>query len=254
MNKIRHKKRIEFFGAKIDPLTMEETLRRITGIIEKREITQHVVVNVAKLVMMQEDKELRDAVNSCGLINVDGAGILWGAKFSGIDLPERVTGIDLMWNLVGLAADRGYSIYFLGAAERTIRKVVDICRTEYPPLRVAGFRNGYFTEKDETKITGEIKNSNADILFVGIPSPKKEIFLRRNLRRIQVPFTMGVGGSFDVVAGKTKRAPVWMQKSGLEWLYRFLQEPRRMWKRYLVTNSRYLGMLIKGRIRSTKNG
>ena len=244
----RHKERIKFFGTHIDPLTMKETLQRITEIIDKRETTQHVVINVAKLVMLQDNRELRDVINSCSLINADGAGIVWGARFLGHSIPERVAGIDLMQELVDLAAQKGYRVYFLGAMKDVVKQAIEAFAVRQSFLQVAGYHDGYFSKEEESEIVEQIKNSNADILFVGIPSPKKELFLNKYLKEMNVPFVMGVGGSFDVVAGRMRRAPLWMQKSGLEWFYRFLQEPARMWKRYLVTNLRYLGMLIKTKV------
>ena len=239
------KNRINFFGAKIDPLTMPETLDAVAVIIERREPTQHVVVNVAKLVMMQKDQGLSDIVNACGLINADGQGIVWGAKLLGIGIPERVAGIDLFQNIVRMAAERNYKLYFLGAKEEVVKRTVDRFNSQYPRLQVAGFHNGYFNDTEEAKIVEDIRDSRADVLFVAMSSPWKEIFISKYMEQMAVPFVMGVGGSFDVVAGGTKRAPEWMQKMGLEWFYRFLCEPKRMWKRYLVTNTVYLGMILK---------
>jgi len=246
------KQRIEMFGAKIDPLTMQETLESIEKIIDQRQPTQHVVVNVAKLVMMQEDEKLRNIVNSCGLINADGQGIVWGAKLLGIGIPERVAGIDLFQNIVRMASERNYKLYFLGAKEEVVTKVVKLFEFRYPRLKVAGFRNGYFKEEEEAEIIEDIRRSEASVLFVAMGSPKKEIFLNKYINDMGVPFVMGVGGSFDVIAGVTKRAPVWMQRIGMEWFYRFLCEPRRMWRRYLVSNTIYLGMILKALVTGKK--
>ncbi|MGD9581126.1 MAG: WecB/TagA/CpsF family glycosyltransferase [Vampirovibrionia bacterium] len=242
---MNEKERINFFGALIDPLTMNETLNKVSEIIETKTITQHVVVNVAKLVFMQKDENLKNIVNSCDLINADGAGIVFGAKLLGVNIPERVAGIDLMENIVKMSSEKGYSIYFLGAQEEIITKVISKYKAIYPNLKVAGYRNGYYTEQEELTIAENIRDSKADVLFVAISSPKKEIFLNKYLNIMNVPFVMGVGGSFDVVAGKVSRSPVFMQKLGLEWFYRLIQEPRRMWKRYLVTNSIFLYILMK---------
>ncbi|EKE04298.1 MAG: Lipopolysaccharide biosynthesis protein [uncultured bacterium] len=238
-------KRISFFGVSIDPFTIKETLEKISEIIEKRQITQHVVVNVAKLVYAQKDERLRNIINSCGLINVDGAGIILGAKFLGINIPERVTGIDLMEKLTAYSAKKGYKIYFFGAKEHIVQAVIKTYKQLYPELIIAGYRNGYYSPEEEGGIAENIKNSRADILFVAMGSPEKEIFISKYLDKMQVPFVMGVGGSFDVVAGKVHRAPALMQKYGMEWLYRLYQEPRRLWKRYLVTNTIFLIMLIR---------
>lgn len=241
--------RINFFGVNLDIITMQETLERISEFIKNKNETggsvQHVVVNVAKLVYAQKDEQLKEIINACPLINVDGAGVILGAKFLGIDIPERVAGIDLMEKLIEYSAQNGYKPYFFGAKEEIVKKVVEIYKQKYPQLQIAGYRNGYYSEDEEAKVIEAIKGSDADILFVAMGSPKKEIFLNKYSKAMEIPFTMGVGGSFDVVAGKVKRAPMWMQKLHSEWLFRLIQEPKRMWKRYFVTNSIFLGMIFK---------
>jgi len=237
--------RIEFFGLNLDLITVEETLSRISKFIKTKQCAQHVVVNVAKLVYAQKDNELKNIINSCPLVNVDGAGIILGARFLGIDIPERVTGIDLMHKLIEYSALNGYRVYFFGAKEEIVKKVVEIYQEKYPELQVAGYRNGYYSDEEEENLVLDIKNSKADILFVAMGSPKKEIFLNKYSEKMEVPFTMGVGGSFDVVAGKVKRAPDWMQSISAEWIFRLIQEPKRMWKRYAVTNSKFTIMLLK---------
>jgi len=243
--KMKDKERINFFGINIDPLTMEETLFRISEFIEKKQITQHVVINVAKLVYAQKNKELKNIINSCKLINVDGAGIILGARFLGINIPERVTGIDLMQELVAYSSKKRYKVYFFGAQERIVKTVIEIYKQKYPELIIAGYRDGYYSSGEEENIAMDIKNSDADILFVAMGSPKKEIFINKYLHKMEVPFVMGVGGSFDVIAGKVQRAPELLQKYDMEWLYRLYQEPGRLWKRYLVTNSTFSIMLLK---------
>jgi len=242
------KKRIELFGVKIDPLTMQETLKLAEEIIENRIITQHVVVNVAKLVMMQKDKKLKEVVNSCDIINADGQGIVWGARFFGLNIHERVAGIDLMLNVIRLAAEKKYRVFFLGAEGFVINKAIEKIKSQYPNLQIVGYRDGYFSESEEEKVTKRIKDSKADILFVGMSSPKKELFLNKFINIMQIPFVMGVGGSFDVLVSYVKRAPIWMQAMGLEWFYRLISEPKRMWKRYLVTNTIFLWMILKALI------
>lgn len=252
MTQLTATRRISFFSAQLDPLTMAETLAHIDQVIAQRTPVQHVVVNVAKLVTMEKDPELRNAVNGCGLINADGTGIVWGARFLGLPVPERVAGIDLMENLIRLAAEKNYGIYFLGATKDIVEKVASHYKTLYPALPVKGYRDGYFKEDEEASVVNAIRKSGADILFVAISSPKKELFLNKHLRHLNVSFAMGVGGSFDVVAGKVKRAPRWMQQSGLEWFYRLLQEPRRMWRRYLTTNLKYAGMLAGAKLKRSR--
>lgn len=246
--------RINFFGVNLDLVTMDETLEKISNFIETKQHVQHVVVNVAKLVYAQKDEQLREIINSCPLINVDGAGVIVGAKFLGINIPERVTGIDLMEKLIDVASKKSYGIYFFGAKEEIVEQVVSIYKEKHPNLKVSGYRNGYYTEEDEAQIVQDIKASGADILFVAMGSPKKEIFLKKYSQELGVYFTMGVGGSFDVVAGKVKRAPKWMQAVNSEWIFRLVQEPKRMCKRYFVTNTVFLGMLVKEFFKFKKYG
>lgn len=243
-------KTVELFGCNVASVTMEETLKEIEQIIDNKIPTQHVVINAAKVVLMDKDPELKKIIAKCPIINADGQSIVWASKFLKKPLPERVAGIDLMANLIELSAQKGYSIYFFGAKEEVVCNVVKHYKEKYNNLKVAGYRNGYFTENDMPDIIDDMKKSNADILFVAFSSPKKEYWLAENMDKIGIPFCMGVGGSFDVIAGITKRAPRWMQKCGLEWFYRFLQEPGRMWKRYLVGNSKYLSLTFREKFKS----
>lgn len=225
----------------VDKLTMEQTLSIIDQSIREKKQIHHVVVNAAKLVSMQKDPELRAAVVDCDVINADGQSVVWALKLLGDPVPERVAGIDLMENLIKNAQDKNHRIFFFGAKEEIVKKVVEKYSEKYTPEIIAGYRNGYYSATEEEMIAREIAASGADILFVAITSPKKEKFLHRYAENLKnISFIMGVGGSFDVVSGMTKRAPLWMQKSGLEWFYRLLQEPGRMWKRYLTTNTLFI--------------
>jgi N-acetylglucosaminyldiphosphoundecaprenol N-acetyl-beta-D-mannosaminyltransferase len=241
--------RVVLAGIPIDSLTMEETLACIDESISNRRMLHHVVVNAAKLVNAQKDLPLQASIVQCDIINPDGQAIVWASRFLDQPLPERVTGIDLMENLVKLAAMRKYRIFFLGAREEVLRKMISNYTRQYGGHLIAGYRNGYFTKEDETLVAMQIAESRADILFVAISSPKKEIFLNTYKEVIKAPFIMGVGGSFDVVAGLVKRAPLWMQKAGLEWFYRLSQEPKRMWKRYLYGNTAFIYLILKEKYR-----
>jgi N-acetylglucosaminyldiphosphoundecaprenol N-acetyl-beta-D-mannosaminyltransferase len=242
---------IQLFNTRIDNLSMQETLDRVEQAIAQEIQLHHVVVNAGKLVDMQSDMELRESVNSSDIINADGQAVVWASRLLGKPLKERVAGIDLMERLVAMAAEKGYKIYFLGATPEIVDKVVKVYSGLYGPEIMAGFRDGYFSEKQAPEIAEEIAQTGANILFVAISSPKKEIFLAKYKKVLRpVNLIMGVGGSFDVIAGKVKRAPVWMQRSGMEWFYRFIQEPRRMWRRYLVGNASFIGMVLQEKFRS----
>jgi len=237
--------RIRICDIPVDTLTMEETIHLIDMAIKEQRPIHHVAINAAKLVNAQKDFALKESIVNCDIINADGQAIVWASNFLKKPLPERVPGIDLMINLVKLARDKGYRIFFLGAKEEIVEEVVNVYSREYGKEIIAGYRNGYFTRDEEEKVARQIADSNASILFVAMTSPQKEIFLNKYKALIRVPFIMGVGGSFDVVSGYVKRAPLWMQNNGLEWLYRLLQEPRRMWKRYLVGNTEFIYLILK---------
>jgi len=219
---------------------MQETIQYIERIIQEGKPTQHVVINALKVNLMNDDPRLQEIVNACPLINADGASIVWAAKKLGIPLTERVAGIDLFENLVEVAAEKGYKIYFFGAKEEVVKKVKKIFEKRYPKLQIVGYRNGYFADSDEPQIVKNIAESGADMMFVAFSSPKKEFWVNKYLSELHIPFVMGVGGSFDVVAGVTDRAPKWMQNHGMEWFYRFIQEPRRLWSRYIIGNWKFV--------------
>ena len=241
---------INLLGTPICNLTMQETLDMVSNAIQTNKHLHHTVVNAGKIVAMHENPELKESVVNADIINADGQAVVWASKLLGQPLKERVAGIDLMENLVKLAYDKQYKIFFFGAKEEIVKKVVDIYSHQYSPSIIAGYRNGYFRKEDERTIAQQIADSNANILFVAISSPTKENFLYQNKDLLQnINFTMGVGGSFDVVAGYVKRAPLWMQKAGLEWLFRVYQEPKRMFKRYLVGNTKFIKLVIQYKFR-----
>lgn len=237
--------RIEMMGCYIDNLSMEETLTTIESFIQSGRPHQHVVVNVDKLVKARQDSELRRIINACALINADGMPVVWASRMLGKPLKERVAGVDLFEALMRRAAIKGWRVFLLGATEEVVCGVKRIYEGKYQGLIVAGYRNGYWTDTEEPDVVAQIKAARADLLFVAISSPKKEQFLGRYQAEMKIPFAMGVGGTFDVAVGKVKRAPVWMQKSGLEWFFRVIQEPRRMFKRYFIDSLPFFWMLIK---------
>ncbi len=240
-------KRITFLNSPMDVATMDETVHFIKDRIQANQFTQHVVVNVAKLVHMQKDAQLRESVEACDIINIDGMGVVLGARFLGHDVAERVAGVDLFHNLIAMSEQEALPVYLLGATEEVVSETARRLQAEHPKLKLAGYHHGYFWG-DEEAVVNKIKASGAKLLFVAITSPKKENFINNWQDRIGVSFVMGVGGTFDVVAGKVNRAPLWMQKYGLEWFYRIVQEPRRMWKRYLVTNSKFAWYLLREKL------
>lgn len=243
--------KVDFMGIPVDSHTMEDTIDRIDKAIINGEHINHVVINAGKVVSMMQDRELYESVLSCDIINADGQSIVWAARFLGKKLPCRVAGIDLMQELVKLAYKKGYKCFFLGAKEEVVKKVVEKYTAEYGPQIIAGYRNGYFSPSEESIVAEQVAASGAQMLFVAITSPKKENFLHKYESKFRnVNFTMGVGGTFDVIAGITKRAPKWVQDMGMEWFVRLAQEPGRMWRRYLVGNTTFIYLVMRERFRS----
>ncbi|KAA6344897.1 putative N-acetylmannosaminyltransferase [termite gut metagenome] len=207
MNKAQYPKKIDFLSIPVDSLSMEETIDKIDASIKQKQALNHVVINAGKVVAMQTNKDLYDSVINCDIINADGQSIIWAAKFLGKHLPERVAGIDLMDNLIRLAYEKGYKCFFFGAKEEVVSKVVQIYSDKYSKYIIGGYRNGYYSVEEEAEIALQIADSRANLLFVAITSPKKEIFLDKYKDILSpIGYTMGVGGSFDVVAGITKKS------------------------------------------------
>jgi N-acetylglucosaminyldiphosphoundecaprenol N-acetyl-beta-D-mannosaminyltransferase len=232
-------------GCQIDRLDLPRTVARIAELIDERRYTQHVAVNAAKFVAMHDDPLLRSIIDGCGLASADGQSIVWASRLLGDPVPERVAGIDLMQALLELAERRGYRVYFLGATSAVLSRALERVRDRHPALIIAGARDGYFAEEESAEVAAEAAMTRPDIVFVAMPSPRKEYWLGRHGPDVGASFVMGVGGSIDVLAGIVQRAPVVVQRAGLEWCWRLAQEPRRLLRRYVVTNLRFLRLLAR---------
>lgn len=209
---------------------------------------QHCVINAGKVVLAESNLELSDIINQCSLINADGMSIVWAARILGYRVPERVTGIDLMHRMLARAAQTNLRIFLLGAESHVVRRAAEVFADKYPGLNICGVRDGFWMPNEEAQVVREVAATRPDILLLGFSSPKKEVFAHAHLCELGARLVFGVGGTFDVVAGITNRAPLWMQRSGLEWLYRFGQEPRRMFRRYVVGNTLFLTIVLRQRI------
>ena len=236
-------RKIDFLDCPMHGLTMAETMGLAEEAMRDRRPLHHVVVNVAKLVTMRSNAELYEDVTGADVINVDGVGVLWGAKLCGLPLPERVAGVDIMLELFALCARKGFRPYLLGAEQSVLDAVAARLGRDHPSLEIAGMRNGYFKPEEEEAVVSAINRSGADCLLVAMPTPRKERFLKKYRHVLKPSFVMGVGGSFDVYGGKVARAPKLVQTIGLEWLFRLLQEPKRLWRRYYETNKTYALLL-----------
>lgn len=224
---------------------MAETVDLVRNAISQRRSLHHVVINVAKLINLQTDDELRRDVIESDIVGIDGMGIVLGARLLGVKSPQRVAGVDLMYEVLKLCEKEKFRPFFFGATQDVLDAAIRSARKLWPELDIAGARNGYFDQETEPEIVEQIRASGADCLFVAISTPVKERFCRRYRGVLGVPFVMGVGGSFDILAGKTSRAPRILQRLGLEWAFRLACEPRRMWRRYLFTNAAYIRFLVR---------
>jgi N-acetylglucosaminyldiphosphoundecaprenol N-acetyl-beta-D-mannosaminyltransferase len=240
------RRRVEFLGAPVDLLTLDQTVGVATKAMRERNSVTHVALNVAKFVKMRSDPVLSRDVTSADIVGLDGMGILVGMRIFGVRAPERVPGVDLMFALMKECADRGLRPFILGARRDTLDRAEAVAKTRWPELRLAGTRDGYFAEDEERAVVQTIRTSGADCLFVAMPTPRKERFLHQHRQELNVPFVMGVGGSVDVLAGVVSRAPEWMQRAGLEWVHRLLQEPRKMTWRYVSTNAVFAWIVLRG--------
>src|SRR4051812_6728333 len=237
--------RVDLMGCAVDPIDIDTALAVIDTAIASGGFCRHADVNASKVVAIQTDAEMRASIESAELVVADGQSVVWASRLLGRPLPSRVAGIDLMQRTIELAEQRGYSIYILGARQHILERAVERLRESHPTLRIAGYRNGYFEESEEDEVVRAIRAARADILFVAISSPRKEYFLARHGRGLDISYVMGVGGSIDVVAQFTRRAPLWIQRAGFEWAFRLVQEPRRLFRRYLVTNFQFLVLLVR---------
>lgn len=233
-------KRITILNTTIDVLNVEETI----DLVEKYVITKtplHLMgVNADKINEVNRNERMKQIVNSCGVINADGASVIIASKYLKKPLPERVAGVDLMQSLVALSENKGYSVYLLGAKQQVVEKTAEVLRKKHPKLNIVGIHNGYFKETEWHEVSEELKLLKPDFVFVGITSPTKEYLIEFLQEGGNNSVFMGVGGSFDVISGNIPRAPKWMQKANLEWLFRVFQEPKRLFKRYFVGNVTFI--------------
>jgi N-acetylglucosaminyldiphosphoundecaprenol N-acetyl-beta-D-mannosaminyltransferase len=234
-------RRLRILGVPVDAVDMDGTLAWVEQRIAAREPGRHLCVNAANVVRANDDPHYRALLERGDLIGSDGQPFVWAARLLGQQLPERVAGIDLMERVLLRARESGWRIYLLGAREQVVTRLGERLAAE--GLHVVGVRNGFYLPEEEPAVLADIRRSGADVLFVGMPTPAKERIVVAGPESTGVPVCIGVGGSFDVLAGELRRAPVTMQRLGLEWLFRLVQEPRRLFGRYAVTNTRFIALV-----------
>ncbi len=219
---------IEILGCRLDLLDAAAASDRIMQFVRDRASAQIVTLGTEMVVYAQRDSSFRNVVNGCALSLCDTVGLLAVARGRGAQLRDRVTGVELVERLCLRAASDGVGVYFFGGAQGVAVDTASILEARFPGLQVAGMRNGFFASDDEPQIVAAIRSSGAGLLFVGLGSPRQEMWLARNLRATGCGAAVGVGGSFDVLSGRVQRAPQVWRRLGLEWLYRLIREPQRL--------------------------
>lgn len=243
--------RMRFMNTYVDNVTEEEAVRHIEECVKNRTIGFVVTPNVDQIVMMEKNLYFREICDNAELSVVDGHPLLWIAKWYKRPIKEKICGSDLMPHLCKIAAEKGYKVFLLGAAEGIAAKAADILVEQNPGLKIAGTYSPPFGfEKDEKeleKINTILKESEADLLFVGMGAPKQSVFIYENMHKYQIPMSFCVGATIDFIAGEQKRAPRWMTDHGMEWLYRLFKEPKRMFKRYIINDTKIIRLAWKYR-------
>lgn len=243
--------RVRILNAEFDAFTREQTVDHLITAVRNKQRGWLCTVNVAILMMMRDNPALQHFIERAKWVVADGQPLIWAAPIFRGRLPQRVTGIELIDALVERAEKEGYRIYLLGAKQDIVDIVAVRLKQRYRDVNICGATDGYFTLEEATLRADAIRKSGAHILFVGMGVPNQEKFIEEQWERLGVNVAIGVGGSFDVIAGLRKRAPAFIQRIGMEWFFRLVQEPRRMWKRYLTTNTRFLYLISKAAISRT---
>lgn len=236
---------VRLLNAGFDPITLDETVELVSRRIQAGERGYLCTVNVAILMMMRDDPRLQRFVDDAAIVVADGQPLIWSSRMLARPLPERVAGVELVERLCERAAREGFGVYLLGGKPEVVEKVAARLTERYPGLLLSGVQDGYFSPEETEARVAAVAASGAKILIAAMGVPRQEYFIQDYWDRLRVPFAIGVGGSFDVLAGLRARAPAVIQRVGLEWLFRLVQEPGRLWKRYLVTNAQFLYLMTR---------
>jgi N-acetylglucosaminyldiphosphoundecaprenol N-acetyl-beta-D-mannosaminyltransferase len=229
--------RISLFGCPLDIVDFEETAAWCLATAQgNAPPCQLMTINAQSLLLVIDDPAVSEAVSQAAMVVGDGVSIALATRFLRLPWKGRVTGVDLTQRILADGMKIGLKVFYLGATADIVSRLVKLTAERYPGVQVVGAQDGYYDRANDGPLIERIRASGAQVLFMGMPTPYKEIWLHKNLQRLGVRLAIGVGGTFDVMTGQVRRAPVWMQKVGLEWLWRMMMEPRKMWKRNVVYN------------------
>jgi N-acetylglucosaminyldiphosphoundecaprenol N-acetyl-beta-D-mannosaminyltransferase len=237
--------RVDFFGLPLDPLSLEDAVREVERFIAERSAAEHGCLCPTTLIRSRDDARYRETLSRFRLVTADGQSIVWVSRLLGVHVPERVAGIDLMLALLPVAEAKGYRVFLLGTTPDALAEAVESIRRRYPLINIVGAHHGYFLPSEEAAVVAQIAAAKPDLLFLGMETPAKEYFVARHQPTLQVPFALGVGWTLDLLAGRKRRAPRWLQRIGFEWAFRVAQEPRRLGRRFLVGNLRFVFLVAR---------
>lgn len=238
-------RRFNFLNLCFHNYSMDEVLTHLENAILKRTPAMVSTITAELVVRANQCQDLRKIYNNADLLTIDSFGVYYAARLFRKPAAKPVHATRLAFRFLPIMDNKAYSLYLVGAKEHILQQAVKNLKTRYPNVNIVGFHHGYFDIYNNKNVVKDIKEKKPDVLFVGMSSPLKENFIANNLKEINVPVCMALGGGIDIMADKCQLAPVWVSEMGLEWFYRFIQEPRRMWKRYLVTNTKFIFLLIK---------
>jgi N-acetylglucosaminyldiphosphoundecaprenol N-acetyl-beta-D-mannosaminyltransferase len=241
-----NKETVTILGVPIARLTMEQVLAWVEKQIEKDEPAHLVTANAEIIYRAYRESELAEVLKNADLITADGSGVVWASKKLNRPVPQRVTGVDLVQHLFALAEEKGWGVFFLGAKPEVVEKAVLNTLCKHSKLKVCGYSHGYFSQEETTEVVSNILKAKPQILLVALGAPKQEYFISAQLEKLAVPVVIGVGGSFDILAGTAQRAPRWMQELGLEWFYRLVKEPRRLGR--MLALPKFVGAVLRQKI------
>ena len=243
--------KVNMLGMRVDNITRTEALARVEEHIQKREPAYVIWVNLNQIILYNENARFKGIVDRASMVLTDGQIVKWLANLLHTPIKEKIGGTDFMFDVCRMAAEKGYKIFLLGGEPGAEKIAADNLRTDYPGLAVAGaYSPPYGFEKDSKeieKINGILRESGADILFIGLGSPKQDYFMEENLALYNIPITFPTGSAIDMISGRVKVPPKWVCDIGMAWFYRFCQEPRRLFKRYFIDSWKIIGYLIKKR-------
>lgn len=240
---------INLLGIPLANITMDAGVRLVHDLIERGRPTQVSFVNADCVNLAYQDEKYQEILTRSELNLIDGVGLRIAGRTLGSPVVDNLCGTDLFPRLCAAMQGGERGIYLLGARRGVAERVAAWIDSRYPGCQVSGYHDGYFSPEDEPGVIDDIAQSGAGLLLVAFGAPRQEKWIHRNLHRLNVPVAMGVGGLFDFYSGRIPRAPLWMRRLGLEWCYRLLQEPRRMWRRYLIGNVVFLNRVFRARFR-----